>query len=131
LGERLLHFQLNRNNGAGGAVGAAIARVFAREGAKVFLTGRRLETVDLVAHGISSAGGVAETAQLDALDEEGVEKHISEVAKKAGAIDISFNAIGIPQQGIQGIPLTELSVDSFALPITTYGRIALLPIPTG
>src|SRR5215475_10965043 len=34
--------------GAGGAVGGAIARVFAREGAKVFLTGRHLETVDIV-----------------------------------------------------------------------------------
>src|SRR5678815_2253341 len=31
-----------------------------------------------------------------------------------------FNAIGIPQKGIQGIALTELSVESFSLPITTY-----------
>jgi len=106
--------------GAGGAVGGAIARVFAREGAKVFLTGRHLETIDSVAHDIYDVGGVAETAQVDALDEESVEKHISEVAKKAGTVDISFNAIGIPQQSIQGIALTELSVDSFARPITTY-----------
>src|SRR5678815_6037229 len=33
-----------------------------------------------------------------------------------------FNAIGIPQKGIQGIALTELSVESFSLPITTYTR---------
>src|SRR5258708_39956399 len=45
---------------------------------------------------------------------------MSEVIKKAGKIDISFNAIGIPQKGIQGIALTELSVESFSLPITTY-----------
>jgi len=112
--------------GAGGAVGGAIARVFAHEGAKVFLTGRHLKTVDIVAHDISEGGGVAETAQVDVLDEEAVEKHISEVAKKAGAVDISFNAIGIPQQGIQGIPLAELSVDSFALPIITYTRAQFL-----
>jgi NAD(P)-dependent dehydrogenase (short-subunit alcohol dehydrogenase family) len=40
--------------------------------------------------------------------------------QKAGTIDVSFNAIGIPQQGMQGIPLTDLSVESFALPIATY-----------
>ena len=42
--------------------------------------------------------------------------------KKAGAIDISFNASGIPQQGIQGIPLAELSVEAFTLPIASYTR---------
>jgi len=112
--------------GAGGAVGGAIARVFAREGAKVFLTGRHLETVDIVANDIYQGGGVAETAQVDALDEESVEKHIGEVANKAGTIDISFNAIGIHQQGIQGIALAQLSLDSFALPIMTYTRAQFL-----
>ncbi len=67
-----------------------------------------------------SAGAAIETAQLDALDEQAVEKHMNEVIKKAGKIDISFNAIGIPQKGIQGIALTELSVESFSLPVTTY-----------
>jgi NAD(P)-dependent dehydrogenase (short-subunit alcohol dehydrogenase family) len=35
--------------GAGGAIGGAIARAFAREGAKVFLAGHRLSSVDVVA----------------------------------------------------------------------------------
>ena len=108
--------------GAGGAVGSAVARAFAREGAKVFLTGRKLSAVDALAKDISAAGGAAESAEVDALDEQSVEKHITAVGAKAGRIDISFNAIGIPQQGIQGIPLTELSVESFSLPITTYAR---------
>src|SRR4029453_13107700 len=112
--------------GAGGAVGGAIARGFAREGANVFLTGHHLAKVDAVAHDISTRGGAAETAQVDALDEKAVEKHISGVEKENGSIDISFNAIGIPQQGIQGIPLTELSVESFALPITTYTKAQFL-----
>ena len=90
--------------GAGGAVGGAIARAFAREGARVFLTGRNLVSVDNVAQEISAAGGVVETAQVDALDENAVESHIRRVVEKAERIDISFNAIGIPQQGIQGIP---------------------------
>lgn len=45
-----------------------------------------------------------------------------EVTGKVGRIDISFNAIGIPQKGIQGIPLTELSLQSFLFPITTYAQ---------
>ncbi|MGH3147950.1 MAG: SDR family NAD(P)-dependent oxidoreductase, partial [Rubrobacter sp.] len=61
----------NRNAviyGAGGAIGGAVARAFAREGARVFLAGRNLATLDEVAEAISAAGGVAETAQVDALD---------------------------------------------------------------
>lgn len=108
--------------GAGGAVGGAVARAFARDGARVFLTGRDLGAVDALAKEISAAGGTAEAAQVDALDEEAVRSHLEAVVEEAGTIDISFNAIGIPQQGIQGIPLTELSVESFSLPITTYPR---------
>ncbi|MEO6548658.1 MAG: SDR family oxidoreductase, partial [Ferruginibacter sp.] len=43
-----------------------------------------------------------------------------EVIQKAGKVDISFNAIGIPQKGIQGIPLADLSLESFFLPLSTY-----------
>lgn len=106
--------------GAGGAVGSSVARAFAAEGARVFATGHRLEPVERVVKDIVAAGGAAEAAQLNALDETGVEQHLDAVIKKAGRVDVSFNAIGIPQQGIQGIPLTALSVDSFALPVATY-----------
>ncbi len=113
--------------GAGGAIGSAVARAFAREGARVFLTGRRLPAVNAVAEEISGAGGMAEADQVDALDEQGVEKHIGAVVKKAGKIDVSFNAIGIPapevaRQGIQGIPFIELPLEAFSLPFTTYPR---------
>jgi NAD(P)-dependent dehydrogenase (short-subunit alcohol dehydrogenase family) len=113
--------------GAGGAIGGAVARAFAREGARVFLTGRRLQTVNVVAEQISAAGGVVEADEVNALDETSVEKHIGAVVKKASRIDISFNAIGIPatevaRQGMQGIPFTELPVEAFSLPLTTYPR---------
>jgi NAD(P)-dependent dehydrogenase (short-subunit alcohol dehydrogenase family) len=113
--------------GAGGAIGGAVARAFAREGARVFLTGRRLQTVNVVAEQISAAGGVVEADEVDALDEASVEKHIGALVKKASRIDISFNAIGIPatevaRQGMQGIPFTELPVEAFSLPLTTYPR---------
>jgi NAD(P)-dependent dehydrogenase (short-subunit alcohol dehydrogenase family) len=35
-------------------------------------------------------------------------------------VDISFNAIGIPNAGILGVPLVELDVDQFSQPITTF-----------
>lgn len=104
-----------------GAVGGAIAKAFAREGASVFLTGRTLTKLEAIADEILSAGGAIETAKLDALDAQAVEEHMSETVRKAGKIDISFNAIGgILQKGIENIPLTELPVESFILPIITY-----------
>jgi NADP-dependent 3-hydroxy acid dehydrogenase YdfG len=48
---------------AGGAIGGAVARTFAREGARLFLTGRNVTKVDAVAKEVAAAGGVAETAQ--------------------------------------------------------------------
>jgi NAD(P)-dependent dehydrogenase (short-subunit alcohol dehydrogenase family) len=87
---------------------------------RFFLTGRNAKKLDAIANLIKSDGGVIATEQLDSLDEKGVEKHMTEVIKRAGKIDIAFNAIGIPQKGIQGIPLTELSVENFTQPITTY-----------
>src|SRR4051812_4953136 len=106
--------------GAGGAVGGAVARAFARDGARVFLTGRNLAALDGLAKQITADGGSAETAEVDALDEGAVNRHLDAVVASAGSVDVSFNAIGIPQEGVQGIPLAELSVDSFRLPIVTY-----------
>jgi NAD(P)-dependent dehydrogenase (short-subunit alcohol dehydrogenase family) len=97
--------------GAGGAIGGGVARAFAREGARLFLAGRTPAAVDTVAEAIAATGGVVATAQVDALDETAVEHHAEGLAQRAGGIDVSFNAIGIPQQGIQGIPLLELSVE--------------------
>jgi NAD(P)-dependent dehydrogenase (short-subunit alcohol dehydrogenase family) len=104
-----------------GAVGGAIAKAFAGEGARVFLTGRTVTRLDDIAKEVLSDKGAIETAKLDALDEDAVEQHMNEVIKKAGKIDISFNAIGgILQKDIESILLTELPVESFLLPITTY-----------
>ena len=106
--------------GAGGAIGGAVARAFAREGAKVFLTGRRRAPVEAVADGIVSAGGSARAAEVDALNEQAVDKHLQSVIDAEGCVDISFNAVGIPNAKIVGIPLTKLDVESFALPISVY-----------
>jgi NAD(P)-dependent dehydrogenase (short-subunit alcohol dehydrogenase family) len=108
--------------GASGAVGSTVARAFAAEGAKLFLSGHRLSEIAKIAQEISSAGGFAEAAAVDALDEAAVETYVQGIFEKTGHLDISFNAIGIPQAGIQGILLTELAVERFNLPIMTYAR---------
>jgi 3-oxoacyl-[acyl-carrier protein] reductase len=101
--------------GAGGAVGGAVARAFAREGARVFLAGRTLATLDAVAEEIRSAGGVAETAHVDARDEAAVGEHAREVATKAGSIDVLFNAIGM--EDVQGTPLIDMSLEDVVHPV--------------
>ena len=95
--------------GAGGSIGGAVAKEFAREGARVFLAGRTRNPLEAVAAGISSAGGSAEVAVLDALDEEAVDEHARAMASEAGSIDVSFNLI--TRGDVQGIPLIEMKTD--------------------
>lgn len=103
--------------GGGGAIGGAVARAFAREGAKVFLAGRTLTRLDAVAEQIRAVGGYADTAQIDALDEKAVDEHADAVATQAGGIDISFNLIS--QGDVQGTPLAEMRLDDFMRPVIT------------
>jgi NAD(P)-dependent dehydrogenase (short-subunit alcohol dehydrogenase family) len=110
--------------GGGGAIGSAVARAFAREGANVFLAGRTLGTLDRVAEEISAAGGSAEAAEVDALDESAVADHADAVASRAGGIDVALNAVGILH--VQGPPLAELSFEDYAHPITAYTRTNFL-----
>jgi NAD(P)-dependent dehydrogenase (short-subunit alcohol dehydrogenase family) len=107
--------------GAGGAIGGAVARAFASEGADLFLTGRSLAPVEVVAKDVVAAGGSAEAAEVDALDEQAVDEHLRSVIDKAGRVDISFNAIGLPNPKVRA-PLVELDVELFSLPISTYTR---------
>jgi NAD(P)-dependent dehydrogenase (short-subunit alcohol dehydrogenase family) len=105
--------------GAGGAIGGAVARALASDGARVFLTGHSLAPVELVAKEIVAAGGAAEAAEVDALDEQAVDGHLQSVIDAAGRVDISFNAIGIPTPKTR-VPLVELDVDHFSRPIAMY-----------
>src|SRR5689334_16588183 len=90
--------------GAAGAIGSSAAMAFAKEGAKVMLTGRTLGKLQNVANRIIEAGGMVEIATVDALNTRSVEKHLTDVMDKEGRVDISFNAIGI--NDIQGDHLT-------------------------
>jgi NAD(P)-dependent dehydrogenase (short-subunit alcohol dehydrogenase family) len=112
--------------GAGGSIGGVVARAFAREGARLFLTGRLLAPVEAVARDILSAGGSAEAAEVDALDEQAVDKHLQSLIDKMGRVDVSFNAVGIPDADIVGVPLVDMDVESFSRPIASYTRAYFL-----
>ena len=103
--------------GGGGSIGGAVAQAFAREGARVFLAGRTAERLEAVAETIRDAGGVADTALLDATNEQAVNRHADDVATAAGSLDISLNVI---QHGdVQGSPMAEMSVADYLRPVAT------------
>ena len=95
--------------GGGGGIGSGVAKTFAREGATVFLAGRTKAPLQIVADDITSNGGKAHIAVLDALDEQAVDKHAKSVVDQAGTIDVSFNLI--TRGDAQGKPLIEMTKD--------------------
>src|SRR5918996_22371 len=110
--------------GGGGAIGGAVARTFGREGARVFLAGRTLSKLEAVADDIRSAGGQADSAEVDALDEKAVDEHADAVAAEAGSLDISFNLI--TQPAVHGTPLADMKLNVFMDPIVTAVSSAFL-----
>ena len=109
--------------GAGGPIGGAVSRAFAREGAAVFLAGRTKAKLDRVAEEIHSNDGSADTAVVDALNEQAVDQYVDGVVEQTGRIDISFNVIGYSD--VQK-PLPEISVDDFLQPIMIAMRAQFL-----
>ena len=137
--------------GGGGAIGGAVARAFAREGARVYLAGRTRGPLEEVAGAIRAAGGVAETAELDALDGEAVDGHADSVvaeagsstgrsrkvpmdrnttpsgcsvAAEAGSLDICMNVI--THGDVQGTPMVEMAVEDYLRPVETAVRTTFL-----
>lgn len=109
--------------GAAGAIGSAVARAYAREGAAVHLVGRTHRTLDQVAGLIRGDGGTAQVAQLDVLDPAAVEQHANAVAANGG-IDICFNATS--NDDVQGTPLNEIAFDDFMRPVIKAVSVHLI-----
>jgi 3-oxoacyl-[acyl-carrier protein] reductase len=103
-----------------GRIGGAVARAFAREGARVFLAGRTAASLEAVAGEIRAAGGAIETAVVDALDERAVEEH----ADAVGRIDISFNLIS--HGDVQGTPMWEMPVEDYTHVVQTAVRTTFI-----
>lgn len=101
--------------GGSGSIGGAVARAFAREGARVHLTGRTLDSVRPLAEEIG-----AEPAVVDALDEAAIDAHAAAI----GPLDISFNAI--THGDVQGTPMHEMDVEDYLRPVVTAVRSTFL-----
>ena len=102
--------------GAGGSLGGEVARAFAAAGARLFLTGRNLSSVQKVANEILTSNGKVEADEVDEFDENAINDHLERVAQKVGKVDISFNAVGVDV--IQNIPLVDIPMDDFVRPVT-------------
>jgi 3-oxoacyl-[acyl-carrier protein] reductase len=101
--------------GGAGSIGGAVARAFAREGARVHLTGRTLASVRPLAEEIG-----AEAAEVDALDGDAIDAHAGAI----GPLDISFNAI--THGDVQGTPMHEMDVEDYLRPVATAVRTTFL-----
>ena len=73
---------------------------------------------------IRSAGGVAETAQVDSLDERAVDEHADAVAAQAGSIDVFFNLVTHPF--VHGTPMAEMAVEDYTVSVATAVRTTFL-----
>ncbi|MER8010833.1 glucose 1-dehydrogenase [Streptomyces sp. NPDC094149] len=77
--------------GAGRGIGAAAARLFAREGARVLLAARTQTQLKTVAEEIHAEGGTAEYAVCDLSDARSVRAAVDRCVHLFGRLDIAFN----------------------------------------
>ncbi len=80
--------------GGGTGIGEAIAKVFAREGAKVAITGRRKEELERVVKDIEQHGGHALALQGSVTNEPNVREGIEATIRTFGRLDILVNNAG-------------------------------------
>jgi len=101
--------------GGSGAVGGAVAKAYAREGARVFLAARNRERLEAVAAEIRASGGRAEVAVVDAMDAAAVETHLADVVRHAGPVKLMFN--GVSWDDSQGQLLTAMAFEPMLAPV--------------
>jgi 3-oxoacyl-[acyl-carrier protein] reductase len=113
--------------GAGGSIGAAVAKEFAEEGAEVFLAGRNISSVASIVRQIAPGGPKAHAATVDTLDETSVDSYVNEVVNRAGKIDIVLDVTGprAKEYG-NGTNAVELPIDEFMVPMATMVRSRFL-----
>jgi 3-oxoacyl-[acyl-carrier protein] reductase len=109
-----------------GAIGGAVARAFAAEGARVFVGDRTGAKAAALATEIEAAGGAARGLEVDATDEASVGRFVETVVGEAGRLDISFDLISVGD--VQGTPLVEIDWADFFAPIETAVRTNFLTV---
>ncbi|MFJ6484799.1 MULTISPECIES: SDR family NAD(P)-dependent oxidoreductase [unclassified Streptomyces] len=96
--------------GASSGIGAAAARLFAREGAAVVLLARRKDALEGLAETIRAERGRALVVQGDVRNPEEVGEAVTRAVEEFGALDAAFNNAG---SGAFGPVLHELDEDAY------------------
>ena len=109
--------------GASGSIGAAIAKEFAREGARLYLAGRTRRALDGLAQEIKAGGGEAQSESLDVLDDAAVGNFGDAVVRDAGGVDIHIDVSGTLATEFGNVKLAvELPIEQFMVPLMTMVR---------
>lgn len=80
--------------GGYGGMGRASARLFAREGATVFIGGRNEERGKALVAEVNGAGGKAHFVELDVVNQDKWNAAVAAVKKQAGALHVLMNIVG-------------------------------------
>lgn len=97
--------------GAAGGMGAAEAKLFAKEGAKVLITDLQENKLKIVAKEITDEGGVVIYAVQDVASEKNWQEILKKAVSAFGKIDILVNNAGIT--GNLMAPIAERTVEEF------------------
>lgn len=100
--------------GGGTGIGRAAALLLAREGARVFLIGRRREPLAEVVEAIGGEGGDAEFHPADLSRSESVRSAVDRAAARWGGLDVLVNCAG---QAPDWTPVHDTSDESWAAAI--------------
>ena len=92
--------------------GRATAVTFAREGARVLCVDRDLASAEETVAMITDAGGQAQAAQADVVDEEAVRAAVGACVDAFGRLDILHNNVGISLAGGDA-EITEITGEGF------------------
>jgi NAD(P)-dependent dehydrogenase (short-subunit alcohol dehydrogenase family) len=108
--DRILEDRVAFVSGAGRGIGAAAARLFAREGARVLLAARTEDQLKAVTEEIRAAGGEADYAVCDLADPGSVAAAVDRAVERFGRLDVAFNngATNAPPG-----PLDQVSLGDF------------------
>jgi NAD(P)-dependent dehydrogenase (short-subunit alcohol dehydrogenase family) len=93
--------------GASRGIGAAAARLFAREGAAVVLAARGTDDLERITKEIRAGGGTADAVTLDLADRASIRAAVDRVEKLHGRLDGAFNNGAVPQQQFGPVDTTS------------------------
>ena len=93
--------------GGNSGVGAATAELFAKEGAKVVITARRIPQLEEVATRIREAGGEVLPIPCDVSKVEEVEAMVAKTVEVYGKVDVLVNNAGVLEEGLKPIDVFE------------------------